>query len=74
MLPVCGAPLIRWAALWLRAQGIREIVINLHHRGEQIAAELGDGQRARAGDRLLARGGRDPRDRRRAAQGLAAAR
>ena len=30
-------------ALWLRAQGIREIVINLHHRGEQIAAELGDG-------------------------------
>jgi mannose-1-phosphate guanylyltransferase len=43
MLPVCGAPLIRWAALWLRAQGIREIVINLHHRGEQIAAELGDG-------------------------------
>lgn len=43
MLPVCGAPLIRWAALWLRAQGIREIVINLHHRGEQIEAELGDG-------------------------------
>ena len=43
MLPVCGAPLIRWAALWLRSQGIREIVINLHHRGEQIEAELGDG-------------------------------
>jgi len=43
MLPVCGAPLVRWAALWLRAQGIREIVINLHHRGEQIEAELGDG-------------------------------
>ncbi len=45
MLPVCGAPLIRWAALWLRAHGIREIVINLHHRGEQIAAELGDGSK-----------------------------
>lgn len=44
MLPVCGAPLVRWAALWLRAQGIREIVINLHHRGEQIEAELGDGR------------------------------
>lgn len=43
MLPVCGAPLIRWAALWLRSQGIREIVINLHYRGEQIEAELGDG-------------------------------
>ncbi len=44
MLPVCGAPLVRWAALWLRAQGVREIVINLHHRGEQIEAELGDGR------------------------------
>lgn len=44
MLPVCGAPLIRWAALWLRAQGIREIVVNLHHRGDQIEAELGDGR------------------------------
>jgi NDP-sugar pyrophosphorylase family protein len=44
MLPVCGAPLVRWAALWLRAQGIREIVVNLHHRGEQIEAELGDGR------------------------------
>jgi NDP-sugar pyrophosphorylase family protein len=43
MLPICGAPLCRWAVLWLRAQGVREIVINLHHLGEQIAAELGDG-------------------------------
>jgi mannose-1-phosphate guanylyltransferase len=43
MLPVCGAPLVRWAALWLRSQGVREIVVNLHHRGEQIEAELGDG-------------------------------
>ncbi len=43
MLPVCGAPLVRWAALWLRAQGIRELVINLHHLGEQIVEELGDG-------------------------------
>ncbi|MBK8265544.1 MAG: NDP-sugar synthase [Nannocystis sp.] len=43
MLPICGAPLIRWAALWLRSQGVREVVINLHHMGEQIEAELGDG-------------------------------
>ncbi len=43
MLPICGAPLVRWAVSWLRAQGVREIVINLHHLGEQIAAELGDG-------------------------------
>ncbi|MFO7566938.1 MAG: NDP-sugar synthase [Enhygromyxa sp.] len=43
MLPICGAPLVRWAVLWLRAQGVREIVINLHHLGEQIVEELGDG-------------------------------
>lgn len=43
MLPVCGAPLVRWVALWLRAQGVREVVVNLHHLGDQIEAELGDG-------------------------------
>jgi NDP-sugar pyrophosphorylase family protein len=43
MLPVCGAPLVRWAALWLRHHGVREIVVNLHHLGHQIEAELGDG-------------------------------
>ncbi|NVB37454.1 NDP-sugar synthase [Pseudenhygromyxa sp. WMMC2535] len=43
MLPICGAPLVRWAVLWLRAQGVREIVINLHYLGEQIIEDLGDG-------------------------------
>ncbi|HEY8379819.1 MAG TPA: sugar phosphate nucleotidyltransferase, partial [Nannocystis sp.] len=43
MLPVCGTPLVRWAALWLRDQGVREVVVNLHHLGGQIEAELGDG-------------------------------
>lgn len=43
MLPICGAPLVRWAVLWLRHHGVREIVINLHHLGEQIRDELGDG-------------------------------
>jgi NDP-sugar pyrophosphorylase family protein len=43
MLPICGAPLVRWAVLWLRHHGVREIVINLHHLGEQIREELGDG-------------------------------
>jgi mannose-1-phosphate guanylyltransferase len=43
MLPVVGAPLVRWAVLFLRHHGIREIVVNLHHLGEQIEAELGDG-------------------------------
>lgn len=44
MLPICGTPLVRWSALWLRAQGVREIVVNLHHLGEQIEACLGDGR------------------------------
>lgn len=43
MLPVCGSPLVRWAVRWLVHHGIREIAINLHHLGEQIEAELGDG-------------------------------
>lgn len=43
MLPICGAPLVRWAVLWLRHYGVCEIVINLHHMGEQIRDELGDG-------------------------------
>ena len=45
MLPVLGVPLVRWAVRFLRHHGIREIVVNLHHLGEQIEAELGDGSR-----------------------------
>ncbi len=44
MLPVCGAPLVRWAVRWLVHHGVRDIVINLHHLGEQIEAELSDGE------------------------------
>ncbi len=43
MLPVCGTPLVRWSALWLRHHGIEDVAVNLHHLGEQIEAELGDG-------------------------------
>lgn len=64
MLPVCGTPLVRWVALWLRAQGIREIVVNLHHLGEQIEAALGDGSSlglavaySRETDQILGTGG-----------------
>lgn len=35
--------MVRWSALWLAAQGVRDVVINLHHLGEQIEADLGDG-------------------------------
>ncbi len=43
LLPVCDIPLIRYAVALLRGHGIDEIAVNLHHRGELIRAELGDG-------------------------------
>ena len=43
LLPVCNVPILRYGIDNLVAQGIDEIVINLHHRGDLIRAELGDG-------------------------------
>ncbi|TPV95327.1 MAG: NDP-sugar synthase [Myxococcales bacterium FL481] len=45
LLPVCGATLIEWTVRWLAHSGIRQIVVNLHHKGELIEGELGDGSR-----------------------------
>jgi NDP-sugar pyrophosphorylase family protein len=45
MLPVVDIPLVRYAVALLRGHGVREIVINLHHRADLIQAELGDGAR-----------------------------
>ncbi len=45
LLAVGGRPLIEHWLDRLRAAGYREVVINLHHLGEQIAARLGDGAR-----------------------------
>src|SRR5918996_5519933 len=43
LVPVAGRPLIEYSLLFLRSQGITEVVINLHHLGEKIRAALGDG-------------------------------
>lgn len=43
LLPVCDIPLIRYAVALLRGHGVDEIAVNLHHRGDLIRAELGDG-------------------------------
>ncbi|MGD9762219.1 MAG: NDP-sugar synthase [Candidatus Binatia bacterium] len=43
LVRVGGQPLIAYPLALLRAAGIGEVVINLHHRGEQIRAALGDG-------------------------------
>jgi NDP-sugar pyrophosphorylase family protein len=42
-LPVCDIPILRYGIANLVAHGIRDIVINLHHRGDLIEREIGDG-------------------------------
>ena len=43
LLPVCDYPLARYALSLLKGYDITDVVINLHHLGEQIEAELGSG-------------------------------
>jgi mannose-1-phosphate guanylyltransferase len=42
-VPVAGEPLIRRVLRWLAAGGVRDAVLNLHHRPETVAAAVGDG-------------------------------
>jgi NDP-sugar pyrophosphorylase family protein len=44
LVEVAGRPLIDFALATLVAAGIRHVVINLHHLGEQIRGYLGDGR------------------------------
>ncbi|HYD49440.1 MAG TPA: nucleotidyltransferase family protein [Terriglobales bacterium] len=43
LIEVAGRPMIAYALALVRAAGITEVGINLHHLGEQIRAALGDG-------------------------------
>jgi NDP-sugar pyrophosphorylase family protein len=43
-MPLVGEPLVRRILAWLGAAGVHQIVINLHHRPETIAAVVGDGR------------------------------
>ena len=43
MLPVCDIPILRFGIAQLVAHGIRDIVINLHHRGDVVIDDIGDG-------------------------------
>jgi mannose-1-phosphate guanylyltransferase len=45
LVEVAGHPLIAYGFGLLRAAGIRDVVVNLHHRRERVAAALGDGSR-----------------------------
>jgi NDP-sugar pyrophosphorylase family protein len=42
-VPVAGEPLVRRIARWLIAQGVADLVLNLHHLPETITAVVGDG-------------------------------
>jgi NDP-sugar pyrophosphorylase family protein len=44
LVSVAGRPMIEYALLLLRYYGISEIMINLHHFGEQIEDKLGAGE------------------------------
>jgi mannose-1-phosphate guanylyltransferase len=43
LVPVAGRPMIEYSLLLLKRYGIRDIIINLHHLGDQIERYLGDG-------------------------------
>ena len=43
LLPVAQHPLIVWNLRLLRDHGITEVIVNLHHLGDQIEQYLGSG-------------------------------
>jgi NDP-sugar pyrophosphorylase family protein len=43
LVPVAGRPFLDHILAFLRTGGITDVVINLHHLGERIAAHVGDG-------------------------------
>jgi mannose-1-phosphate guanylyltransferase len=43
LLPVCGVPILAYGIANLVAHGVRELVVNTHHRRELIEREIGDG-------------------------------
>ena len=43
MVHIGGQPLIWHQLEWLRRAGVQDVVVNLHHLGEQIEAAVGDG-------------------------------
>jgi NDP-sugar pyrophosphorylase family protein len=45
LLPLAGKPLIEYTLAHLRNQGIEEVIVNLHYRGDQIRNAIGDGSR-----------------------------
>lgn len=53
MFPVCDHAILEYGIANLVGHGVRDLVINTHHRGEVIREELGDGRRFGARIRYL---------------------
>jgi NDP-sugar pyrophosphorylase family protein len=45
LVPVAGRPLLEHIFEFLRAGGIEQVVVNLHHLGHRIEEQMGDGRR-----------------------------
>jgi mannose-1-phosphate guanylyltransferase len=45
LLPVCGVPILHYGIANLVAHGVRDLVVNTHHRADLIREALGDGSR-----------------------------
>jgi len=45
LIPVAGRPFLEHILEFLRAGGVEDVVLNLHHLGQRIADHLGDGAR-----------------------------
>ena len=56
LLLVQGQPLIVYSLKLLKKYGITEVLINLHHLGEIIHKELGDGKKLGSGQVLRSAG------------------
>lgn len=57
LLPVADVPLIRYSLALLHAANVRDVVVNLHHRGDLIERELGSAVAYSREDRILGTGG-----------------
>jgi NDP-sugar pyrophosphorylase family protein len=45
LLEIGGRPMVEYPLRMLAAAGVEQVIVNLHHHGEQIRARLGDGAR-----------------------------
>ena len=43
-VPVLGKPLVGYVAEYLAKHGIKDVIVNLHHRPDSVRAALGDGR------------------------------